>query len=488
MRLLRLAPLLFLVACGDDDKPVNPDAPKPDAAVDGSMIDAPTDGPGPMYSRVWAVGNYIDPTAATRKAGSWRDDMATFPYGNGTAPPTVVPAGTATLGSVVNGYTTFMFDATPDGTKTAFVADLTTAGRFDLYIAGKDGSNPTMLVQGSTGLEIASVFLSPDGTKVAYTMDSLLVDGGYDVYWSPTAAAAPHLVSPARPVGALTPANLDASASQISWSRDSKYLAFVGDYTEDNFFQAYCADTSTTNPAATLLLRSDIPTSSLTQGVVGQLVFDNMDSVYFGGRLVGATTQVQLYRVKPDGTMRMDITSIIPARTDTSTPDIASLGVSNDGTKLMVVADSPRQGRYDLYAHAIGQTTSANISNFTTDWSPLTTAPIWFSPDGTRAAMLGRFAVASGRAALGPFVIKLDGSGYVRLIDVATVCAGCATPDAQWMQWTMDSQAIYVRGDITTNNTSKLYRVNPTQPDQTPTIAADSPGAGDVFHLLVRPL
>ena len=68
--------------------------------------------------------------------------------------------------------------------------------------------------------------------------------------------------------------------------------------------------------------------------------------------------------------------------------------------------------------------------------------------DGTKVAMLGRFAVATGRPATGPFVIRLDGSGYTRLIDVASACTGCATPDAQWIQWTLDSQALYVRGDI----------------------------------------
>src|SRR6266545_4208314 len=185
MHLIRpCLPLLCVlaVACGDKGGGNTPDGPPPG---DGSGVDTPVDNPIDMppggASRVWAVGDFLVDSA--RVAGAF-DDGATLPFNTANPPPIVVPGGTSVLFSGT-GSTANVFDARGD--KIAFVADLETAGRFDLYVANKDGTSPAKLVEGVTGVEISSVQLSPDGTKVGFLMDRAAVDNGFDVYFVPTA-------------------------------------------------------------------------------------------------------------------------------------------------------------------------------------------------------------------------------------------------------------------------------------------------------------
>ncbi len=474
MRLLRLISLVVVAAgCGD-----NRDTPDAGVVGDGS-VDTGTDGSIGASSRVWVVGNFI--TSGKRQAGGFTDG-AMLPFGDGKPTPVIVPEGNAGLASAA-GYTTQVFDVTPDGKKVALVADLLVAGRFDLFLVGANGESPTLLVTGAPNIEIATVSISPSGDKVAFAMDSAGIDNGYDLYWiSTTGIGAPVKVSPERPLTAATPSDLGVG-TRIVWSADSRYLGFVGDFTEDTYDQGYCADTSTTNVAAELVARTDIPASATSKGVF-VMTFDAMNNIYFTGRMSDVSTDIQLYRAKPDGTQRTDVTSLVPARGDNSKPDIGAIGMSADGTKLAIAADTPTAAHYDIFIHTVGTTTTVNTSKFNADWAPNGLFPLAFSPDDSKLAALGRFSTGVRQ---NPFVINVTSTGARRLINVATVCSGCATPDATQLEWTMDSSALYVRGDITTNNVSKLYRVSANMTDQMPVLAIDSPSAGDVQNVIIRP-
>src|SRR6185295_13823890 len=161
-------------------------------AAQGDLINLFVVDAGGGKSRIWAVGDPL--TNNSTQAFAFASD-ATLPFNSGTPPPINVPAGNTQLfdGS---GSTTNEFDAR--GGKVAFVSDLTMANRFDLYVADADGANPTMLVQGNTGIEISSVSISPDGTKVAFLMDSAAVDNGTDLYFVPVAGGTPTQLSPTR--------------------------------------------------------------------------------------------------------------------------------------------------------------------------------------------------------------------------------------------------------------------------------------------------
>ncbi|MDB4956862.1 MAG: hypothetical protein JWO36_4431 [Myxococcales bacterium] len=489
--LKRLLPCVLLAACSRADTGNTPDAHAnhTDAPIiaDARFVDGAVsiDAPAGAASRVWVLGDFT--TDQVLQAGSFVDG-ATLPYGGaGTAPPLVVPTSPAKLPSLT-GYTANVFDATPDASHIAYVADATTAGTFDLYFANGDGSSPALLVAGQANVEIQSIAISPDGTKVAYVADTAAINGGYDLFVvKTTGTPAPVKVSPDRPNTSPAPAAQDVF-SVVTWSADSKYLAFSADLTNDTFDQAYCVDTTAATPtAATLLLRTDIGTQTTVppgaQGVRGALLFDSNNNVYFRARLVVGDARFQLFKSTPDGSTRTNVTAYVPARTDASVPDIGSFGISPDGTKIVISADAPTATNYDLYAVAFAtSTTSTKLTNLTAAGHPDFTAPLWFSPDGSRVAFVGNIASARRE----PFVSKLDGTDTHRLLSVTATCSGCATPDADSVQWTADGAALYVAGDLTSNNDTKLYRVNSATTDQTPALAVDVPTNGDIVLAVVR--
>jgi hypothetical protein len=456
------------VACGDnaagptDARP--PDARPPDARID-AMIDAPP--PPPVLSRVWAVGDIMvdnQPIAA-----AYTDGTGTLPYGAGAAPPISLAKVQA-------------FDAV--GSKTAFVSDLTLADRFDLNVAGADGSSPiAVVIGGVANVEISSVALSPDGTKVAFTMDSTAINNGFDLYVaSTTAAATPVKVSPDRPAGAPAPADQDVF-SVYTWSSDSKYLAFSADLTENGVDQAYVVDTTAATPAAVeLFTRAEVTVTTGTRGVRGALLFDNMNNVYFRARGVAGSTLFQLFKAAPAGTARSALT--LPPRGDATTPEAGPFAITPDGTKIVFAADAPTLATYDLYIATLASPVPAKITALTAPGNPSFFSAMVVSPDATRVAFAANFLSARFE----PFVVSLDGTTQTprRLVSVLGTCAGCATPDADAVQWTANSAALFVRGDLLTNNDTRVFRVSPAMADQAPTLAVTTPANGDVTALVVR--
>src|SRR5262249_19353012 len=153
-----------------------------------------------------------------------------------------------------------------------------------------------------------------------------------------------------------------------------------------------------------------------------------------------------------------------------------------DGHDVVFSADAPTLGAYNLFRVTFGNGTATNLTNLANAGHTDFTAPLWFSPDGTRVATVANFASARNE----PFVTKLDGSDHHRLVSVAATCTGCTTPDANIIQWTADGAGIYVMGDLTSNNDTKIYRVDPAMTDQMPTLAVDVPTSGDFVNLFVR--
>ncbi|HEV7555005.1 MAG TPA: hypothetical protein VGO00_06120, partial [Kofleriaceae bacterium] len=178
MSLNRLLPcVLLVVACGDNGSGTNPshtiDAAK---QIDAPDIDAPVQ--VGHNGRIWGIGNPAADNATT--AFGFDDGIGTLPFDASKEPPLQIPGGTSVL-QPNNGTPELVFDS--NGDKIAFIADKTTAGTFDLYVANKDGSNVTMLVPG-TGVVIQGVQLSPDGTMAAYTSSTVVASpfGAFDLF------------------------------------------------------------------------------------------------------------------------------------------------------------------------------------------------------------------------------------------------------------------------------------------------------------------
>lgn len=450
---------LLLVACSDN--PGTPDAGR-DAASD-----APPDATPVTRSRVWVFGNVLDLQGA---ACAFTHDGGQLPFGPSNEPPIRIARVRA-------------FDA--KGDKVAYVSDATVAGRFDLHVADATGANPIIVLEGVAGIDLTSVALSPDGAKVAFTMDSLAIDGGFDLHVAPTTAGATAVqVSPDRPIGSPAPDQQDV-LSTYTWSADSKYLAFSADLTENNFDQAYVVDTAAATPAAVeLLARADIATqASGAQGVRGALLFDGEHNVYFRARIQAGNTQFQLFKATPAGARAV---FDLPRRGDASIADAGAFAISPDGAKLVFSADAPTLGQYDLYAVTAASPTPARLTSLAAPGNANFTLPMAFSPDGTQVAVVADFLAGDNNDE--PFVIHLDGSTQAprRLVDLAASCPGCTNVDAETVQWTADGAAIYVRGDLATSNDTRVFRVDPTRTDQAPTLAVTTPDGGDITALQVR--
>jgi Tol biopolymer transport system component len=452
------SPVDSAVDAGPD---ATPDAP-PDGATDGGP-DAPVDGGMAPQSRVWTTGDIV--TNNTTQAG-WFTDGDTLP-----ATPMTVPAAPAVL-PTSSGYTDFVFDATP--TKTAYVADLTTAGTFDLYAADADGTNPALLVAGQTGVEIATIALSPDGTKVAFMMDSTTLNGAYDVWVvNTTGTPVPLLVSPARNVLAPDLAALSAFTGSLTWSADSKFIGFSGDFTTDGHSQAYEVDTTAATPAAVEML-ADADLSGTSAGVRGDILFDGTDKAYFRAGLTDTTT---FSFFQWDGTQRTALA--LPMRADNSTANVGAFAFSPDGATIVFSADAPLATAYDLYATPVAtwnpvRITAATLPNTN---PPHNLAP-QFSPDGTQVAFVADYITDNVTEA---FVAAVDGSGMHRVANFTIT-----NTDALQVQWTADGTALYVLGDLAVNNDTTVFRVDPTVTDGTATQAIAVPTSGDAFNLIVR--
>lgn len=478
MQLVRLVPCLALVACGGGSNPQQqplPDTGTPDTQPDGmpdTTTDGPNDTPGLTVARVWAIGDII--TNNTNIAGGFDAD-ATLPFDSANPPTIVVPGGAAKLST----QTDNVFDAR--GSKIAYIADQTVAGRFDLNVADADGSNPIIVITGDVAnVEVSSVALSPDGTKVAFTMDSPAVNGGVDLYFAPTTAAAtPVLISPSR--GNTVNPNQDVF-SQYTWSPDSKLVAFSADLTDDGFDQAYVTDTSVATPTPVeILTRADITATTGTRGVRGRILFDADNNVYFRARVSDASTQFTFFKSDPAGT-KAAVT--LPARGDASTPDIGAFAITPDGASVVFSTDAPNLGRFDLY-----KASTADLANPTkiTDLADVNgatlnatfTAPMAFSPDGTKVAVVANF-LSGGDNTAEPFVIALDGSATTRLTSVPKN----TNQDSELVVWT-DNTTVFVQGDIVTSNDTALYKLDASMTDQAPTPAVNVPQGGDIFNVFV---
>lgn len=487
MRTTRLMCFLALAACGRGG------SAKPDASVSvdapPTMIDAPTadaapDAPPPMRAyRVWAIGDLI--TDGAPIAGGF-DDLATLPF----TPTNPTPARIPTTGQLSPASSQAnAFDVR--GNKVAFIADATVTGRYDLNVANADGTSLVVVVEGGVAnVEIDALAFSPDGTKVAFTMDAT-IDNAYDLYVVPAmAAATPVKVSPDRPVGALTPADMDVF-EVFTWSADSTYVAFSADLTEAGYDQAYLVDTSAATPAAIELLpRADIATQTGTRGVRGALLFDSSNNVYFRARTILNDARFQLFKATTAG-VRTQMT--LPQRGDNTPGDMGPFAISPDGTTMVMSVDAPTALAYNLYVMPLATPTPVAVTSLAGAGRANFLSPIWFSPDGTKVAVVANYLTANATTGAGgrnePYVIHLDGSTMTprRLVDASVSCTGCTSPAASSLVWA-DDTTIYVRGDLAVDNNTAVFEVSAATADQAPTLAIDVPTGGDVVQVLVQPL
>ena len=463
MRATKLFPLILMAtACGDSnsvpdakgrvdanttvDAPSTIDAPAVDAMVDAPIVGGAT--------RVWITGDLAVDNVL--KAGTFLDG-ATLPV-----TPALFPAAgnLATTGK--------SFDVSADGTKIAYIADSTTTGRFDLYIAGADGANPVMVFQAPTGVTLSNPQFSPDGTKLAYLADPALATMKDLFVIAAAASSTPVKLSPDR---AANTAGLSVFTSLV-WSSDSKYIGYSARITAIGFDEALVVDTSVATPVSKFVIpRADIAANANgAQGVRGFAAFDNAGHVYFRARLETGGA-FKLYRANVDGTART-AQALAPARGDASVADFGAFAITPDGTKMVFSADAPTALVYQLYLVTLATPTPLKLTNATlAGTEPAFNNPLMFSPDVSKVAFVADY---SKDGDFEPYVAKLDGTQDLRVAKTAVM-----NGDTEALSWTRDGAALWVQGDLTTNNDTRVYRVSATMADQTLTPAlAGLPATG----------
>lgn len=400
------------------------------------------------------------------------DNVAQLGVAKMGATPAVTPFA---IGKQVNA-----FAVTPDHTKIVAASDVAVVGRFDLVVANTDGSNVTALVSMPADAKVLDVAVSPDGTHVAYIAE---IGGLADAYVVSITGGAPVKVSPDRPGAAAMPANLRTIT--LSWSRDSKGLALVGDMAVDKRNDVFVADLSTATPSTSVVFASTATPATTVIGANSALrpVWTSGGKVCFkGNKAEQPSDTYQLFCAAKDGT------ASVMAHFPAAPVQLGSFGISPDGTKLAFSADSAAHvNAYEVFmmpaddSAAPTRVTAGNLTTATR--GPSFNIPLGFSPDGTTIAFVGD-NITDDRYEL--FVVPVAGGTEKRVAVLGTDAD--ATRDIQTFAWSPDSKTLAFVGDHRMDNAFELFSVpNVTTADQVPTLIQGVPTSGDVFDLDWRP-
>ena len=483
MRSSRLASsafaLLGLAACGGDDGGATPtdarrtdaavtdaaviDAPPIDAAVD-APIDAPPAGTG---TTVWVFGDI-----ATNNVGQ----LGKFTHPSAAvATPTFVPAA----GELPSLNFPVPFSISNDSARVVYVSRAAVTDPWKISYSTAAGAGIVDVFTAPLAATVISdVALSPDKTKIAFRAD-LATAGLFDVYVvSAAAAGVPVKLSPDR-----ADVLLDAQAF-LSWSPDSRYLAFGGAFTTANLNELRIRDTMA-NTTGTALAAAAILAADNPRGLLLPPVWGPANKLFVAARITAAGER-RIYTANPDGTGFAVLANTIITRGDNTMSQAANFALSPDGATIVFAADAPLATAFEIYkmpstgAAAPMRLTAGTIgANRGVD----TFRPMRFNPAGTAVAYAADHGATDDK--FQPWVIPVAGGAARRLATIGVDTD--AARDVQAMAWTLDSTTLYVIGDAgAADNDFEVYALDAAMTDQATPAKIDPPPMGDVFELTTR--
>src|SRR5262249_38680033 len=98
--------------------------------------------------------------------------------------------------------------------------------------------------------------------------------------------------------------------------------------------------------------------------------------------------------------------------------------------------------------------------------------PLFFKPDGSAVAVVANYNGTTAPTRDDAYVVPLDGSAFTRITDAST-CGNGAQCDVELLAWTAYGAALFMEGDMATNNQHEAFKLDPATANQTPTLVVD---------------
>jgi Tol biopolymer transport system component len=475
--------LLGLAACrGDDgDAPVDArriDAAGIDAAIDGADIDAAgidaatdaaIDGSMPGTTTVWVYGDIVTNNLA---------QLGKFAHpATGVATPTFVPAA----GDLPSTNFPVPFSIAADNSRVVYVARAVAADPWKLSYAAADGSGTVDVFTAPAGRAITDVALSPDKTKIAIRADLEGTAGMFDVYVVAAAAnSTPVRVSPDR----AAPAAALSAQAFLSWSADSRYLAFGGDFVTDNLNELRIRDTMA-NTTATPLATAAILSTTGTRGLALAPVWGNGNKLFVTANLTAANER-RIYTANADGTGFAVLGNTLLTRGDATMSQANNFALSPDGNTIVFASDGVVATAFELYS--MPSTGAAAPTRLTAGTVAAARGvdifrPMRFNPAGTAVAFGADYGATDDK--FQPYVVTVAGGALRRLAVIGLDTDN--TRDVQNIAWTPDGAFLYAIADAgAADNDFGVYALDATMTDQATTAVIVPPMSGDAFEVAVR--
>ena len=341
-------------------------------------------------------------------------------------------SGTPMAGSVT------AFRVSPNGTRSVFIADKDTSGRFELYSAPVNGSAPptkisTGLVFGSGDQGVSAFQISPDSAKVVFLADPNTGNGVSEIFSAPIdgSTAAVRLN-----VGG------EAPVTGFGLTRDSVRVVFLG---VDRTFASGAAEVyrATIGSASSAVQISDVGQGNAQGDVVAADFSPDSARVVYAGD--GSADNIfQWYSVP--------ITAAGPGSDVQISAALSSVDlvrISPDSTRVVYTSDENLLHREEVFSKPIAGGTRIQLNSAMAGDGA---TAIEISPDGTRVAYLADQNTAGVNEVYSAQMLVAGSS-----IRLNTPMSGTQYTDS--LNISPDGTTVLYEADQTTPGTYELYKV-----------------------------
>jgi hypothetical protein len=323
----------------------------------------------------------------------------------------------------------------------------------DLWVvAGGASSEPTLLLDLPAGSGIGAVEVAPDGTRVAYA--GTIGGPGNESFVIPTTVPAQGALVPVR---VSTAATANSDVLSLVWSRDSRFIATLGQFGADSARELDVTDLDVNPPRfSRALARSDVNVSLTNAGVRGVPAWSQHHLVFVA--LANGDATPQLYEYDPFNSLHHVMQGTQRLTDGHAVSTCKGFAVSASGTVITASIDLEEPTHFSLFQFADGGGAPGRIYLPDAGRTPTFEAP-WAA--GQSVVVMPANFVDAG--SVEPTSVQAD--GVVRsLVHVTNPEQLVLAPDDTVLAVTADGSGL--------NSGIALYLVDPLLADQTPTAFA----------------